>query len=144
MKDEEKWPSLEQNEKFHSFVVHDESTFFSNDGLKQFWAPEGEQPLRPKFQGSSLHVSEFLCETIGRLRLNQQQREINNNLPESERIPEEACVVIRPGKNRDEYWNNDKLAKQEFILFYFILFYIIYQLILIFLFLVTRESNSSL
>ena len=142
--DEEKWPSLEQNEKFHSFVVHDESTFFSNDGLKKFWAPEGEQPLRPKTQGSSLHVSEFLCETIGRLRLNQQQREINNNLPESERIPEEACVVIRPGKNRDEYWNNDKLAKQEFILFYFILFYIIYQLILIFLFLVTRESNSSL
>ncbi|CAJ0745412.1 1357_t:CDS:2 [Entrophospora sp. SA101] len=63
------WPALDLYEKIHILVTHDESTFYANDGIKKFWGPQGEQPLRPKSQGASLHISEFLCETIGRLCL---------------------------------------------------------------------------
>ncbi|CAJ0750743.1 4223_t:CDS:2 [Entrophospora sp. SA101] len=68
------WPALDLYEKIHILVTHDESTFYANDGIKKFWGPQGEQPLRPKSQGASLHISEFLCETIGRLCLEEYNK----------------------------------------------------------------------
>jgi hypothetical protein len=119
------WPSLNSDEKIHILVTHDESIFFSNDGLDKFWGPNNEQPLRPKNKGASLHVSEFLCEPIGRLRLGQVEKEHNSNLPENERIPEDdACTIIRPGINRDGYWTSDNLVDQVrsiYILFIYLL-----------------------
>jgi len=84
------WPALDLYEKIHILVTHDESTFYANDGIKKFWGPQGEQPLRPKSQGASLHISEFLCETIGRLCLGENEKQENYSLPEESRIPEEA------------------------------------------------------
>ncbi|CAJ0630115.1 4511_t:CDS:2 [Entrophospora sp. SA101] len=63
---------------------------------------------------ASPHVSEFLCEPIGCLRLGQVEKEHNSNLPENERIPEDdACTIIRPGINCDGYWTSDNLVDQE-------------------------------
>jgi hypothetical protein len=117
------WPSLNSGEKKHILVTHDESVFFSNDGLDKFWGPNGEQPLRPKNKGASIHVSEFLCETIGRLCLGPEEKEYNNNLPENERIPKEACTIIRPGVNHDGYWTSGDLANQVrcVVIFFFCL-----------------------
>jgi len=41
-------PVLNEGEKLHVLVMHDESTFQSNDGLKAGWMPEGKQPLKKK------------------------------------------------------------------------------------------------
>jgi len=97
-------PSLKENEKEHVFVTHDETIFYANDGRKSGWAPNNEQPLRKKGQGLSIYISDFLCETIGRLRLHNEQNNLN--------ILHEARVIIHPGKNRDGYWNIEQLIKQ--------------------------------
>ena len=52
------WPSA--NVRPLLLVTHDESTFSANDGLKRLWPPDGEQSLRKKVQGRSIHVREFL------------------------------------------------------------------------------------
>jgi hypothetical protein len=48
-----------------------------------------------------------LCETIGRLKLNEEQiKTVDEN------FPHEARVMIHPGKNHDGYWNVEQLIKQ--------------------------------
>ncbi|RGB33946.1 hypothetical protein C1646_787910 [Rhizophagus diaphanus] len=87
-------PILNDNEKLHILVTHDETTFQSNDSLKSRWMPNGEQPLRKK-------------DTIGRLKLNDDQiKEVGDS------IHHEACVIINPGKNFDGWWDIDKLIEQ--------------------------------
>ena len=76
-------PILNENEKCHILITHDESTFYANDGKKTFWGPVGHQPLRKKGAGLSLHVSDFLTEVDGRLKTEEN----------------EAYVIIKPGTN---------------------------------------------
>ena len=40
-------------------VKHDESVFAAHDGQKKVWHPDGEQPLRKKGAGRSIHVIDF-------------------------------------------------------------------------------------
>jgi len=78
-------PELNEDEKLHVFVTHDETTFQANDGLEAGWMPNGEHPLRKKGHGRSLHVS--------RLKLNSEQIDgVGENFP------------MRQG-SRDGYWN---------------------------------------
>ena len=97
-------PELMNGERLHILVTHDETTFQSNDGQKSGWRPKNEQPLRKKGQGRSIHVSDFLTDTIGRLKLNE------NDLDDT--IPHEARVIINPGKNFDGWWDIDQLINQ--------------------------------
>src|SRR6266496_4602878 len=97
-------PELEGEQQVHVLVTHDETTFQSNDGLRSGWRPKNEQPLRKKGQGWSIHVSDFLTETIGRLKLNED--DIDGT------IPNEARVIINPEKNFDGWWNVDQLIDQ--------------------------------
>lgn len=100
-------PELNEEEKLHVVVTQDESTFQANDGLETGWMPSGENPLRKKGKGRSLHVSEFLTDTIGRLKLNDEQiNEVDEN------FPHEARVIMKPGKNYDGYWNIQNLIDQ--------------------------------
>ena len=105
-------PVLNVEEKLHVFVTHDETLFYANDGRKSGWSPDSEQPLRKKGQGRMIHVSEFLCETIGRLKLNEEQIKLVDDY-----FPHEARVIIHPGKNCDGYWNIEQLVKQVIIVF---------------------------
>ena len=73
--------------------MHDEPTFQSNDGLKLGWRPKNKQLLCKKGQERSIHVSDFLTETIGRLKLNE------NDIDDA--IPKEVYVIINPEKNFD-------------------------------------------
>lgn len=90
------FPHLNDNEKEHVWVTHDESTFHTYDGPHAVWGPEGEQPLRKKGLGLGVHVSDFLTETIGPLKDEQ----------------EEACVTMILGANRDGFWDSRKLLEQ--------------------------------
>jgi hypothetical protein len=89
-------PSLNPGDKRYILVTHDESIFYSNDGKKTFWGPKGHMPLRKKGAGLSIHVSDFLTEIDGRLRFEN----------------EEACVIMKPGVNRDGWWTSELLVKQ--------------------------------
>ena len=87
-------------------VTHDESCFSSNDGKATIWFDQDNRPIRPKGEGRSIMVSEFLCECHGPMKLSQSQRIENMNLPFH------TAVVTHPGKNADGYWTNSDLAKQ--------------------------------
>jgi hypothetical protein len=108
-------PDLQPDEKIHILVTHDETTFHSNDGRNSGWAPDNEQPLRKKGQGRAIHISDFICETIGRLQLNEEQKlsEIGN------KIPHEARITMNPGKNNDGWWTVEKLVEQVINCLYF-------------------------
>ncbi|CAG8801838.1 14019_t:CDS:2, partial [Gigaspora rosea] len=90
------FPELIGDEKEHIWVTHDESTFFTYDGMHAMWGPEGEQPLRKKELGLGVHVSDFLTETIGPLR---------DNL-------EEARAIMVLGSRNGGFWDTNKLLNQ--------------------------------
>ncbi|CAG8760092.1 22769_t:CDS:2 [Rhizophagus irregularis] len=68
-------------------------------------APHGEQPLHKKGKGKAIHVSDFLCETIGRLQLNEKQKLLEKMI----NISHEARVIMNPGTNNDSWWNIELL-----------------------------------
>ena len=51
------------------FVTHDESIFSAYDRSWSLWIPDGEQPLRKKGNGRSIHVNDFLTDVCDRLAL---------------------------------------------------------------------------
>jgi hypothetical protein len=100
-------PDLSCGESLHILVTHDESLFHANDGRSSGWGPKQEQPILKKGQGRAIHVSEFLCETLGRLKLSDEQRAVVGN-----DFPAEARAIIHPGKNFDGFLNIEQLVKQ--------------------------------
>jgi hypothetical protein len=52
---------------------------------------------KKKGQGHAIHISDFICETIGRLQLNKEQKlfEIGN------KISHKAQITMNPEKNND-------------------------------------------
>lgn len=103
---EQKNPLLLDHEKLHILVTHDECLFYSNDDRPIVWAPLGQPPLRKKGQGKSIMVSDFLLETIGRLKLTEQESLLNSN------IPSEARKYLKPGKNEEGWWTAEHLISQ--------------------------------
>lgn len=95
-------PILAPEKKKHILVVHDESIFYANDGKKTYWGPKDHVPLRKKGMGLSLHVSDFLTEAKGRLKFGE----------------DEACVMMKPGVNRDGWWTSEDLIEQVFSIHY--------------------------
>lgn len=76
------------------------------------WARDGKVPLRKKSQGKSQHISSFITELTGRLQLTKEQCEAQKNLPEKDRVVEDAAEIIYPGKNADGWWNAERLITQ--------------------------------
>lgn len=99
-------PELRDGEQPIILVTHDESCFSSHEGKTTIWMEADRNPLRPKGQGRSIMVSEFLCECHGRLQLSEEQHRLHPD------IPKEAREIIKPGKNADGYWTNSDLVKQ--------------------------------
>lgn len=99
-------PETPPGQQLHLFITHDECLFYANDDRPIVWAPIGEPPLRKKGQGKSIMVSDFLLETIGRLKLTPEQSVLNPN------IPVEARKFLKPGKNEEGWWTADHLIDQ--------------------------------
>ncbi|TDL14382.1 hypothetical protein BD410DRAFT_817185 [Rickenella mellea] len=106
-------PTLERGQKEHIFVTHDESIFHTNDLRRRVWLETGQQPLRKKGNGRAIHVSDFLCEPTGRLKLSEAQIAEQLKLaPESRLAVTDARKIIFPGKNHDKWWDLPQLMTQ--------------------------------
>jgi hypothetical protein len=78
---------------------HDETVFTANDRRERRWVPITENPVpRPKGEGHSLMVSDFVSADYGWLRS-----------PDGKKS---ARVLMRPGAQRDGYFMNDDIVAQ--------------------------------
>ncbi|CAG8512850.1 20396_t:CDS:2 [Cetraspora pellucida] len=84
---------LSNGEKEHVWVTHDETTFHAYDRPHAVWCSEKEQPLKKKGLGLGIHVSDFMMETIGLLKDEE----------------EEAHVTIVLSAHYDGFWDTEKL-----------------------------------
>lgn len=89
-------PVLEDGEQQIVFVTHDESTFYANDGKREFWLKEEENYIRKKGQGSSIMVSEFQCPCHGTMRYGGKT----------------SREFFKAGGDREGWWTYKHMVKQ--------------------------------
>jgi len=75
-------------------VTHDECIFLAYDKSQSLWIPNGEQLLRKKGNGRSIHISDFLTDVCGHLALSDE-------IQVSDDFSKEACIIMNLGKNND-------------------------------------------
>ena len=90
-------PILRPEERELILITHDKCIFYTNDGKKKIWIPDGEMLLRKKGNEKSIMVSEFLSEACGQLKLSEEEATRNPN------IPTEARCYLLPDKNQEGY-----------------------------------------
>ena len=106
-------PTLNAGEREHVLVMQDESIFHTNEYRRRSWLAQDQQPIRKKGHGRVVHVSDFISETIGRLKLSDSQIADQLKLPEEQRLPAfEARKIIYPGKGFDAWWDLSQLVDQ--------------------------------
>ena len=94
-------------------VTHDESTFYQNDQWKIYWGHPGSATPKPKGEGVSLMVSDFLASEWGRLRDNNRCVIAASPSPQTHTSsPSEAQIIFRPGKSRDRWFTSNHLLAQ--------------------------------
>ncbi|KAI0278446.1 hypothetical protein BC826DRAFT_876717, partial [Russula brevipes] len=90
-------PPLPPNSRRLILITHDESVFFQNDERITCWSHQDSRPTpKPKGNGQSLMVSDFLTAAWGRLHNDSR----------------EAHIMFKPGKNRDRYFDSSELITQ--------------------------------
>jgi len=109
-------PTLQQGEKEHVLIVQDETIFHTNEYRRRVWLTADQQPIKRKGHGRAVHVSNFICETIGQLALSEAQIQVQLDLPEDSEATRletfEARKITYPGKGRDTWWDLLQLVKQ--------------------------------
>ncbi|CAG8811727.1 24145_t:CDS:2, partial [Cetraspora pellucida] len=75
----------------HIWVTHNKTTFYVYNRPHSVWGSEGEQPLRKKRLGAAMHISDFLTETIGSLKDDQEEARVMMN---SEKLLEQVKWVV--------------------------------------------------
>jgi len=106
-------PTLLPGEKEHVLIVQDETVFHTNEYRRRTWLTREQQPIRKKGGGRAVHVSDFICETIGRIKLSEEQIHEQLKLPDERRLAVfEARKIIHPGKGFDAWWDLTQLIEQ--------------------------------
>jgi hypothetical protein len=106
-------PSLLTGEREHIFVVQDETVFHTNEYRRHMWLTSDQQPIRKKGNGQAIHVSDFISETIGQIKLSKDQIADQLNQPAGECLSAfEARKIIYPGKGFDAWWDLPQLIEQ--------------------------------
>ena len=106
-------PTLQPREKEHVLVVQDETIFHTNEYRRRMWVKGDQQPIRKKGGGRAIHVSDFISETIGRLKLSEEQISNQHKLLAEKRLAKfEARAIIYPGKGFDAWWDLKQLIEQ--------------------------------
>jgi len=106
-------PTLCPEDKEHILIVQDETVFHTNEYRRRMWLTHDQQPIRKKGGGCAVHVSDFICETIGRLKLSEEQIREQLELPSELRLAAfEARKIIYPGKGFDAWWDLKQLIEQ--------------------------------
>jgi len=98
-------PQLQPDEKEHVIITHDESHFYANEGQKKLWIQDGEDILRPKYQGRSIMVSDFLCACHGSLQLTDEQLKANPHVKFKD-------VRVLQSIQADGYWKAEHMIEQ--------------------------------
>ena len=106
-------PQLAPGEKLHILLPQDECIANVNEQPRKVWLKDGQQPLRKKGKGRAIMISDWICETFGRLCLSEEQIADQAKLPEAERLRvTDARRIIYPGKNHDKWWDLEQLKDQ--------------------------------
>src|SRR5260221_6529404 len=106
-------PTLLPGEKEHVLIVQDETVFHTNEYRRRTWLMQDQQPIRKKGGGRAVHVSDFICETIGRIKISEEQIHEQLALPAELRLAAfEARKIIYPGKGFDAWWDLKQLIEQ--------------------------------
>jgi hypothetical protein len=106
-------PQLAPGEKLHILLPQDECIANVNEQPRKVWLKDGQQPLRKKGKGRAIMISDWICETFGRLRLSEEQIADQAKLPEAQRLRvTDARRIIYPGKNHDKWWDLEQLKDQ--------------------------------
>jgi hypothetical protein len=74
-------PELEDGQKALILVTHDESCFGSNDGRSYCWLDENNRQIRPKGNGKSMMISDFLWECHGILKFDHELQKQYPDIP---------------------------------------------------------------
>ena len=91
--------TVSDNQRRKVSWVHDETVFHAHDRRERRWVPDTETAVpRPKGEGASLMVADFVSADYGWLRSPDRK--------------ESARVVIRPGTQRDCYFTNSDILAQ--------------------------------
>ena len=77
-------------------IFHNEAAYHSNDDQKWMWAEKGKQPIRPKGQGQSIMVSEFIEEHGGYLRLSDEEYKSAKDSPLTQTLLSFGLVILYP------------------------------------------------
>lgn len=94
-------------------LYQDECIFNVNEGPRRRWLQSGQQPLKKKGNGRAIHISGWICETSGHLRLSEEQIEAQKSLPKDLQLTvTESRKIIYPGKNHDAWWDLAQLMEQ--------------------------------
>jgi hypothetical protein len=67
-------PELMDGERRLVLLTHDESCFSVHDGKRTVWFDEDNRPIRPKGEGRSIMVLEFIYECHGPMKLSVQEQ----------------------------------------------------------------------
>lgn len=106
-------PILGPGEKEHVLLPQDECTVSTNDHQRRMWLKDNQQPLKKKGNGRGVHISDWICETTGRLALSAEQIAQQSQLPPEARLKAtDARKIIYPGKNYDAWWDLAQLMDQ--------------------------------
>lgn len=106
-------PKLSPGQEEHVLITQDESIFHTNEFRRRSWLAEDQQPIRKKGNGRVIHVSDFISETIGRIKLSDDQIADQLKLPDEQRLPAfEARKITYPGKGFDTWWDLPQLIDQ--------------------------------
>ena len=106
-------PTLLPGEKEHVLVFQDETVFHTNEYRRRSWLAQDQQPIRKKGNGRVVHVSDFISETIGRVKLSDDQIAEQLTQPAELRLPAfEARKITYPGKGFDAWWDLAQLIVQ--------------------------------
>jgi hypothetical protein len=93
--------------------MQDETVFHTNEYRRRTWLARDQQPIRKKGNGRVIHVSDFISETIGRIKLSDDQISDQLRLPAEARLAAfEARKITYPGKGFDAWWDLTQLTEQ--------------------------------
>lgn len=106
-------PTLLPEDKEHIFIVQDETVFHTNEYRRHMWLKNGQQPIQKKGGGHTIHVSDFICESIGRIKLSEEQINGQLELPLDHHLAAfKARKIIYSGKGKDTWWDLKQLVEQ--------------------------------
>ncbi|OAV98386.1 hypothetical protein PTTG_09314 [Puccinia triticina 1-1 BBBD Race 1] len=94
------------------FIFHDESTIHTKEKPKSTWLLPGTTKIQLKNAGRLIHISDFILETTGRLKLSSKQFEESQLDGGTKPLSADAATVIYPGSNGDPWWDMEQLCEQ--------------------------------